>query len=88
MDKVFSGLISLEHTNEKLSCRGKDTGMQKYITFHVARHINAIMMIALGADPYTVYRLLKCINIDTTRIHTRIACVSNIKAVDLMLEII
>lgn len=86
-DNVFKGLISLGRTNEILSRWGKDAGIQKHITFHVARHTHATMMITLGADIYTVSKLLGHTNIHTTQVYARIVDESKSKAIALIPEI-
>lgn len=86
-ERVFNGLISLGRTNEILSRWGKDAGIQKHITFHVARHTHATMMITLGADIYTVSKLLGHTNIQTTQIYAKIVDESKSKAIALIPEI-
>ena len=47
-------------------------GITKDITFHCARHSFAVMMIDLGADIYTVQKLLGHKEIRTTEIYTKL----------------
>lgn len=86
-DKVFHDLISLGRTNEILSRWAKDAGINKHITFHVARHTHATMMITLGADLYTVSKLLGHTNIQTTQIYAKIVDESKNRAIDLIPEL-
>ena len=62
-------------------------GIQKHITFHSARHTHATMMITLGADLYTVSKLLGHTNIQTTQIYAKIVDESKEKAIDLIPDI-
>lgn len=86
-EKVFKGLISLGRTNEILPRWAAKAGIQKHITFHSARHTHATMMITLGADLYTVSKLLGHTNIQTTQIYAKIVDESKEKAIDLIPDI-
>lgn len=57
------------------------------ISFHMARHTHATMMITLGADLYTVSKLLGHTNIQTTQIYAKIVDESKEKAIDLIPDI-
>lgn len=52
--------------------------------FHCARHTHATMMITLGADLYTVSKLLGHTNIQVTQIYAKIVDESKKKAIDLI----
>ena len=54
------------------------------ITFHTGRHTHATMMITLGADLYTVSKLLGHTNIQTTQIYAKIVDETKSKAIDLI----
>lgn len=60
-------------SNQKLNSYLKEfadlCGIQKNITFHLARHTFATMMLTLGADLYTVSKLLGHANVKTTQIY-------------------
>ena len=55
--------------------------------FHSARHTHATMMITLGADLYTVSKLLGHTNSQTTQIYAKIVDESKEKAIDLIPDI-
>lgn len=55
----------------------------KHITFHTARHTFATMMLTLGADLYTVSKLLGHTNIATTQIYAEIVDKKKMDAVNL-----
>ena len=54
---------------------------------YLARHTHATMMITLGADLYTVSKLLGHTNIQTTQIYAKIVDESKEKAIDLIPDI-
>ena len=83
-DKVFADLISLGRTNEILPKWAESAGIDKHLTFHVSRHTHATMMITLGADLYTVSKLLGHTNIQVTQIYAKIVDESKKKAIDLI----
>ncbi|MCO7104864.1 site-specific integrase [Alistipes shahii] len=58
--------------NDTLQHWAKVAGITKHISFHMARHTHATMMLTLGADLYTVSKLLGHKNIATTQIYAKI----------------
>lgn len=83
-DKVFEGLISLGRSNEILHRWAEQADITKHVTFHTARHTHATMMLTLGADLYTVSKLLGHTNIQTTQIYAKLVDESKKKAVALI----
>lgn len=54
------------------------------LLMHCGRHTHATMMITLGADLYTVSKLLGHTNIQVTQIYAKIVDESKKKAIDLI----
>ena len=50
----------------------KDSGIEKYISFHCAWHSYATMCLTSDIDLYTVSKLLGHKKISTTQIYTRL----------------
>lgn len=81
--KVFQ-LPSAVWTNKTLKSFGVNAGISKRLTFHVARHTFATMMLTLGADLYTTSKLLGHANIKTTQIYAQIVDKKKEEAVNLV----
>lgn len=56
-------------------------GIHKNITFHVARHTFAVMMLDIGTDIYTVSKLLGHRKLETTQVYARVLDKNKQKAV-------
>jgi site-specific recombinase XerD len=70
--------------NNILQKWAKAAGVTKHISFHVARHTHATMMLTLGADLYTVSKLLGHKNIATTQIYAKIVDKKKEEAISLI----
>lgn len=71
-DKVFANFKTNLKFNLDLKAWVKDAGITKKITFHCARHTFATLMLTLGADLFTVSKLLGHKQITTTQIYTKV----------------
>lgn len=62
----------------------KAAQITKHVTFHVARHTFATMMLTLGADLYTTSKLLGHTDVQTTQIYAKIVNQKKDEAVNLV----
>ena len=82
-DLVFS-LPSFNSTNKDVKTWVKRAGIEKYITFHCARHTFATLLISRGVDLYTVSKLLGHSSIKVTQIYAAIVDKKKQDAVNLL----
>jgi len=71
-DRVFTGLKYGAHFNAEILRWCMRAGITKHITFHSARHTNAVLLLENGADIYTVSKRLGHKEIRTTEIYAKI----------------
>lgn len=69
---VFGGFNYSSYLLGELKAWAVRSGITKDITFHTGRHTFAVLMLELGADIYTVQRLLGHKEIHTTQIYADI----------------
>lgn len=82
-DFVF-GKISAWRSWNCLTKWIKSAGITKKVSFHTSRHTYATMLLTLGADLYTVSKLLGHTNIRTTQIYAEVIDQKKRDAVDLI----
>lgn len=83
-DKVFKSSLAQMVIRYHLNRWVKDAGITKHVTFHVSRHTFATMMLTLGADLYTVSKLLGHTDITTTQIYAKLVDQKKVDAVNLI----
>lgn len=71
-DRVFVGLKYSAVYNNELVRWCNRAGVFKHVTFHSARHTNAVLLLDNGADLYTVQKRLGHKEIKTTAIYAKI----------------
>lgn len=81
-DFVFGDFRHPSKTNECLRIWAAKAGINKHISFHVARHTFAVLMLTIGTDLYTVSKLLGHKDITTTEIYAKIVDSKKQEAVD------
>jgi len=70
--RVFVGLRYSSYMNVALVQWALKAGITKDVTFHSGRHTFAVMMLDLGADIYTVQKLLGHKELRTTQIYAKV----------------
>lgn len=70
--RVFLGLKYGAHFNAEILRWCMRAGITKHITFHSARHTNAVLLLENGADIYTVSKRLGHKELRTTEIYAKI----------------
>ncbi len=71
-EQVFAGMSHSSCANDMIRRWVRRAGIDKHISFHCARHTFAVMMLDIGADIYTVSKLLGHKKIETTQIYAKI----------------
>jgi integrase len=71
-DRVFEGFAYSGYSQTLLKRWAAAAGIEKSVTFHSGRHTFAVLMLDLGADIYTVQKLLGHRTINTTMIYAKV----------------
>lgn len=79
--RVFVGLRYNSYFNTALFTWVTNAGIKKHITFHCARHSNAILLLNNGVDIFTVSKMLGHRELKTTSIYTKVLNQTKIAAV-------
>lgn len=83
-DKVFTGYPTINTVCRTIDKWAKDAGIDKHVTFHIARHTFATLTLEYGADLYTVSKLLGHQRVTTTQIYAKIVDKKKEEAVNLI----
>lgn len=86
-ERVFKGLKYGAVYNNEIVRWCNRAGISKHITFHSARHTNAVLLLENGADIYTVSKRLGHREIRTTAIYAKIVDQKMKEAANLIPEI-
>ena len=86
-DRVFIGLKYSAVYNAELVRWTQRAGINKHITFHSARHTNAVLLLENGADIYTVSKRLGHSELRTTQIYAKMVDKKNKEAAELIPQV-
>ncbi len=86
---VKEGLIfilpqSVSFINEKIRLMADDAGIEKYISFHVARHTFATIALSKGIDIYTVSKIMGHSSVSVTEIYANLVNKKRDEVADIM----
>lgn len=84
MGVVFDRLPNNGNLGVNLGSWAKAAGVDKHVTFHTARHSYAATLLTLGADIYTVSKLLGHRSVRSTQIYAKIVDRKKDEAVSLI----
>lgn len=79
---VFPGMHNSDGINAWLHRWTRKNGIDKYITFHCARHTFATLLLTNGVDIYTTSKLLGHASVTTTQIYAKVVDEKRVKAVN------
>jgi len=80
--KVFVGLQYSSYFNTALFTWVANAGIKKHITFHCARHTNAVLLLNNGVDIYTVSKMLGHRELKTTQIYAKVISKTKLDAIE------
>ena len=84
LDDLVFCLPSYFTINYQIKQWAKEAGLEKNITFHVARHTFATALLTMGADLYTTSKLLGHQNIKTTQVYAEVVNKKKVETVNLL----
>ena len=84
----LAGLKCAVWTNRLLHVWGVAAGIEKPVTWHIARHTAATLLLEAGADVYTVQHILGHTSVSTTQIYAEVSGGRKRKALDALADLI
>lgn len=86
--RIFEGIDDGSFINVIIKKWVRESGIDKHITFHCARHTFACTLIELDVDLYTISKLLGHSDIKTTQIYAKMVDKKKREAVDLIPKVL